>query len=225
MANHVSIRGFVSSEFEMRNTPTGLVIGSFRMGSTERRQDPITKLWEDGQTNWYRVNAFKALALNAASSIHKGDRILVMGRLKIQTFLRKDGTTGTSVDIDADGIGPDLQFGMAHYTRMAGAHRVGQSASRADAGEALHSADSFRSADEGDIPDDSMPGADGPGADEPGADGADEEQNDDVEGDAAAAAEYGENDESGSADDESGLTEGERADRQTGEILQEAAPF
>ena len=215
MANHVSIRGFVSSEFEMRNTPTGLVIGSFRMGSTERRQDPITKLWEDGQTNWYRVNAFKALALNAASSIHKGDRILVMGRLKIQTFLRKDGTTGTSVDIDADGIGPDLQFGMAHYTRMAGAHPVGQSASRADVGEALHSADSFRSADEGDIPDDSMPGADG----------ADEEQDDDVDGDAAAAAEYGENDESGSADDETGLTEGERADRQTGEILQEAAPF
>ncbi|MDO5753773.1 single-stranded DNA-binding protein [Arthrobacter sp.] len=215
MANHVSIRGFVSSEFEMRNTPTGLVIGSFRMGSTERRQDPITKLWEDGQTNWYRVNAFKALALNAASSIHKGDRILVMGRLKIQTFLRKDGTTGTSVDIDADGIGPDLQFGMAHYTRMAGAHPVGQSASRADAGEALQSADSFLSADEGDLPDDSMPGADG----------ADEEQDDDVDGDAAAAAVYGDNDESGSADDESGLTEGERADRQTGEILQEAAPF
>ena len=125
VANYVTIRGFVSSDFVMRNTPTGLVIGNFRMGSNDRRQDPITKEWHDGHTNWYQISAFRSLAQNAVSSIHKGDRILVMGKITIKTYLRKDGTEGTSVEIEADSIGPDLKYGTAHYTRMSSGTEVG----------------------------------------------------------------------------------------------------
>ena len=126
MANTITIRGFATTGIELRTTANGLVVGDFRMGSNERRPDPVTNVWAEGPTNWFRVNVFRALAQNAASSIHKGDRIIVVGKLKISTYLRKDGTTGTNVDIEAETIGPDLQFGTAHYTRVASAHPAGQ---------------------------------------------------------------------------------------------------
>lgn len=215
MANHVSIRGFMSSEFEMRNTPNGLVVGNFRMGSTERRKDPITNMWVDGHTNWYHISAFRSLAQNAVSSIHKGDRILVMGRLTIKSFLRKDGTTGTSVEIEADSIGPDLQFGNAHYTRMAGARPAGQGSAWSGSEDASEGEHPSVGADEREMPDNSA-SADG------GEDGDDDH---DLDGDVAAASDYREPSESGVPDDEDGLEEGESADLRTGEILEAAAPY
>ncbi|MHA7270427.1 single-stranded DNA-binding protein [Arthrobacter sp. HLT1-20] len=133
MANTITIRGFATTGIELRTTPAGLVVGDFRMGSNERRPDPITNVWADGPTNWFRVSVFRALAQNAAASIHKGDRIIVVGKLKIYTFLRKDGTTGTNVEIVAETIGSDLQFGTAHYTRVASAHPAGRDYSGNDA--------------------------------------------------------------------------------------------
>ncbi|MDQ0276418.1 single-strand DNA-binding protein [Arthrobacter silviterrae] len=124
MANTITIRGFVCSTVETRTTQTGLVLGNFRMGSTHRKQDPITNEWVDGDTNWFRINVFRSLAQNSVSSIHKGDRIIVMGKLHVTNFLRKDGTPGLSVEIDAETIGPDLQFGMAYYSRT-GTGRAG----------------------------------------------------------------------------------------------------
>ncbi|GAA5230109.1 single-stranded DNA-binding protein [Arthrobacter cryoconiti] len=123
MANFLTIRGFACSGVELRNTQTGFVVGNFRMGSTHRRQDPVNNAWSDGDTNWFRVNVFRSLAQNSASSIHKGDRIIVVGRLHLVTYLRKDGSPGISVEIDAESIGPDLQFGSALYSRT-GSQRV-----------------------------------------------------------------------------------------------------
>ncbi|MDJ0313902.1 single-stranded DNA-binding protein [Arthrobacter sp. H35-D1] len=218
MANHVSIRGFMSSEFEMRNTPNGLVIGNFRMGSTERRKDPVTNAWVDGHTNWYHISAFRSLAQNAVSSIHKGDRILVIGRLSIKTFLRKDGTTGTNVEIEADSIGPDLQFGTSHYTRMASARPAGQPGDSHETGDASQEGHLSVAANHGEVPEDSLPASSG----QDGEDGDDGGDDDNLDGDAAAVMD---NREHGDHDDGGGLRDGELADLETGEILKEAAPF
>lgn len=122
MANTLTIRGFACTTIELRNTQGGIVVGNFRMGSTHRKQASGSNEWVDGETNWFRVNVFRSLASNAAPSIHKGDRIIVVGKLNIVSFARKDGSFGTSVEIDAESIGPDLQFGTALYTR-AGSQR------------------------------------------------------------------------------------------------------
>jgi single-strand DNA-binding protein len=215
MANHISLRGFVSSEFEMRTTADGIVIGKFRMGSTDRRLDPITNTWTDGRTNWYHITVFRALASNAVASIRKGDRILVVGKLHINSFLRKDGTPGTSVEIDAESIGPDLQFGTAHYTRMVSARPAGQGNSRDDAGHP--SVGELLSArDEGEFPEDQpadsrAPFESGGQQDDGNGTGDDDDQ--------AAALDSDETDEA------DGLEEGEHADMETGEISKEPVPF
>ncbi|WP_132099634.1 single-stranded DNA-binding protein [Curtobacterium sp. PhB146] len=64
-----------------------------------------------------RVTAFRSLASNVFKSLKKGDRIVVSGRVRIRTWER-DGRGGTSVEIDADGIGHDLAWGISNWVRV-----------------------------------------------------------------------------------------------------------
>lgn len=119
MSNYVTLHGFASSDVELDTKESGLVIGKLRMGSTHRVQDPVTNMWVDGSTNWFRVNLFRSLAHNVAASVHKGDHIIVSGKLRIKTWLRLDGSQGMAVEIDAETVGNDLKFGTCTYHRNA----------------------------------------------------------------------------------------------------------
>jgi single-strand DNA-binding protein len=91
---------------------------SFRLASSQRYYDRRSSQWVAGDTNWYTVTAFRALAINAAASIHKGDRVLVTGRLKVRRWEAGE-KNGLSVDVEADSIGHDLLWGTARYERTA----------------------------------------------------------------------------------------------------------
>ena len=97
-------------------TSTGLAIASFRFGSTSRRYDQPTQKWVEGTVNWFTVTGFRQLADNIATSIHKGDRVIVTGTLRIRDW-ESGEKSGTNVDIEADAIGHDLAFGTTSYTR------------------------------------------------------------------------------------------------------------
>lgn len=210
MANRITVQGFVSSAFEMSTTHQGDVMGKFRMGSADSIKDPITNAWADGPTNWYRVTAFRSLAANSVVSLRKGDRIIVVGKLKIRPYLRPDGTKGTSVEIEAESIGPDLKFGSANFTRMVSAHPVSSN----------DEPNGFNQ-----VPSDGS----GSSAYEPGDDpeGETDDMND-VDAGLAAAVNgvdpEAENDGDDSDDDEA-LEPGERVNSDTGEISEAAVPF
>jgi single-strand DNA-binding protein len=72
--------------------------------------------WVTADTNWYTVSAFKKLADNAGSSLAKGDRVLVTGKIKIRDWDNGE-RSGTGVEIDADAIGHDLTFGTTSFER------------------------------------------------------------------------------------------------------------
>lgn len=97
-------------------THEGLPITSFRLASTARRYNRSTEQWESAATNWFTVTAFRQLALNAATSLAKGERVIVSGRLKIRDWNNGD-QSGTTVEIDATAIGHDLTLGTSTYVR------------------------------------------------------------------------------------------------------------
>jgi single-strand DNA-binding protein len=70
----------------------------------------------DGETNWFTVSSFRALATNAAGSVVKGDRVVVSGRLRVRDWKNTD-RSGTNVEIEADALGHDLSWGTSVYTR------------------------------------------------------------------------------------------------------------
>jgi single-strand DNA-binding protein len=116
MTDTISLTGLVATTPKHVVTSTGLTITSFRFASTQRRYDRAEQKWVDGDTNWYTVAAFRQLATNVATSVQKGQRVIVTGRLRVRDWATED-KHGTNVEIDADAVGHDLSWGTTTFTR------------------------------------------------------------------------------------------------------------
>ena len=120
MTDHITLTGVVATTPRSLRTSEGLAITSFRLASAQRRYDRVAGTWSDGETNWYTVTCFRALAENAAASVTKGERVLVTGRLRVRPWESGD-KSGTSVEVDADALGHDLLWGRTRFTRSTAA--------------------------------------------------------------------------------------------------------
>lgn len=117
MSDTLTVTGLIATTPRHIVTAEGLPITSFRLASSQRRYDKATEKWLDASTNWYTVTAFRALAVNSMESLNKGDRIVVVGRLKIRDW-QNDDRTGTNVEIEAETLGHDLFWCTAVGTRV-----------------------------------------------------------------------------------------------------------
>jgi single-strand DNA-binding protein len=118
MSDNITVRGFVATEIKSSTTPGGVGTASFRLGSTDRRYDRATGTGIDGNTNWFTVQGYRQLAGNMGCSIKKGQRVIVVGRLKLRSW-EKEGRIYHESDIDAESVGHDLMWGSANYIRTA----------------------------------------------------------------------------------------------------------
>ena len=116
MTETTTIAGLVATTPRHLITGDGLPITSFRIASSHRKFDRDKMAWTDGETNWYTITSFKQLAINTASSISKGDRIVVTGKLRIRDWDNGE-RAGTSVEVEAETIGHDLNWGTGVFTR------------------------------------------------------------------------------------------------------------
>jgi single-strand DNA-binding protein len=116
MNDSLSTRGFVATTPNHLVTSEGLPITTFRLATTRRKFNRSTKSWENGDTNWFTVTAFRQLAINVAACISKGDPVMVSGRLSVREWENED-RSGIVVEIDADSVGHDLGWGSSAFTR------------------------------------------------------------------------------------------------------------
>jgi len=116
MNDTITIVGNVATDPEHRTLPSGVTVTNFRVASGTRRLDRQSSTWVDGPTNWYRVAAFRALGDNAAVSLHKGERVIVSGRLRLRAW-ENDGKRGMEAEIEAEALGHDLTFGSSRFER------------------------------------------------------------------------------------------------------------
>ncbi|MEO6825853.1 MAG: single-stranded DNA-binding protein [Microbacteriaceae bacterium] len=116
MNDMMTTSGLVATEPRRTVTSEGLAITSFRLAASYRKFNRAKQEWEYGETNWYTVSAFRQLAANLAISLAKGDRVVVTGRLRIRQWQNNE-KKGTQVDIDADAVGHDLNWGTSKFTR------------------------------------------------------------------------------------------------------------
>jgi single-strand DNA-binding protein len=100
---------------ELRFTPNGAAVANFRVAVTPRVKDGDA--WKDGDTSFFRVNAWRQLAEHATDSLSKGDRVIVLGRLKSRSWETPEGERRTVTEIEADEIGPSLRWATAKPQR------------------------------------------------------------------------------------------------------------
>lgn len=118
MNQTVTIQGLVATTPRHIVTQDGLPITSFRIAAGTQKLDAVSGKWIEGETNWYTITAFKALAINSAQSVSKGDRILLTGKLRVRDWDNGD-RAGTSVEIEAESIGHDQSYGTSEFVRTA----------------------------------------------------------------------------------------------------------
>jgi single-strand DNA-binding protein len=112
---HVTLTGNLTDDPELKFTPTGVPVASFRLACTPRVRDG--EGWRDGETSFFRVNVWRELGEHVADSLAKGDRAIVIGRLKARTWETPEGERRTVVEVEADEVAPSLRWATARPER------------------------------------------------------------------------------------------------------------
>lgn len=109
MANEpvITVIGNLGSDPELRFMPNGKAVVNFSLASTPRVKDGNE--YKDGETTWLRCSAFEKLAENIVESLHKGQRVIVQGRMSTRSY-EANGEKKSSLELAIDAIGPELRF-------------------------------------------------------------------------------------------------------------------
>ena len=129
----VTFIGNLTSDPELRFTPSGAAVASFTVASTPRTFDSKTNEWKDGETVFLRCSVWRQYAENVAESLTKGTRVIVVGKLKQRSYEDKEGVKRTSIEVDVEDIGPALRTATAKVTKTSGGGS-NAGAARSDAG-------------------------------------------------------------------------------------------
>ncbi|MFN8081344.1 MAG: single-stranded DNA-binding protein [Kineosporiaceae bacterium] len=116
--NHVSLSGFVATDPQSRTVNGESLLASFRLGSTPRHLDRRTGVWVDGRTTWVTVKCWRQLARNVMTSLAKGSRVVVTGKLVSSQWTTPEGQPRSRVEVDADSIAVDLTFGTVDFHKV-----------------------------------------------------------------------------------------------------------
>ena len=121
MANEtmVTVQGWLGNEPAQRDAG-GVTVTSFRIGCTPRRFNRTRNEWVEGRTQWYTVSAWRTLGEHCQRSLHRGDPVVVHGRLDQRSFVNKQGIEVTSLEIDAITVGHDLSCGVTAFNKTVG---------------------------------------------------------------------------------------------------------
>lgn len=112
----ITVVGRVASAPRRARLDSGSTVVNFRIASTAQRFDRAGQEWVDGETFWSDVECWDDLGGNVIRSLSKGDAVVVVGRLWTRDYESANGRGSTS-QIRATAVGPDLRYGWAEYRR------------------------------------------------------------------------------------------------------------
>jgi single-strand DNA-binding protein len=113
----VHLAGYVATEPRFKKVAGDTSSVRLRVAYTARRRDKETGEWGDGPTSFVAIQCWRTLADNVSMSVHKGEPVLIMGRLQIRRFEDAQGASRTAVEVEASSVGHDLTRGVAQFSR------------------------------------------------------------------------------------------------------------
>ena len=76
----------------------------FRVATNDRVKNDVTGEWEDKNTSWWTVKAWRTLAEQSKSVIKKGMEVIIVGKIYEENWTDKEGVKRSSYEINADSI-------------------------------------------------------------------------------------------------------------------------
>ena len=114
---NITIIGNLVNDPELRYTPTGQAVATFRVASTPRFMDRQTNEWKDGDSLFLSCNVWRQAAENVAESLQRGMRVIVSGRLRQRSYETKEGEKRTVYEVEVDEVGPSLRNASAKVNK------------------------------------------------------------------------------------------------------------
>lgn len=121
-SNLIHVAGNLTEDPELRFTPSGAAVVNGRIAINRKWTDKSGQQQED--TTFLNFNAWRDLAENVAESLNKGDRVVIVGRIKNRSYENKSGVTVWVTEIEADEVSPSLRWATATVQR-AGSSKAG----------------------------------------------------------------------------------------------------
>jgi len=112
-----TVVGNLVADPELRFTPAGQPVATFRIASTPRFRDNASGEWKDGDSLFLTCNVWRQAAENVAESLQRGMRVIVSGRLKQRSYETKEGEKRTVFEVEVDDVGPSLRNASAKVNR------------------------------------------------------------------------------------------------------------
>jgi single-strand DNA-binding protein len=94
--------GNVGRDPELKYTPSGIPVTSFRLATSETWKDRDGNVQE--HTDWHTVVAWRGLAEVINKLVKKGARVYIEGRIQTRSFEDKNGSKRHIVEILADNM-------------------------------------------------------------------------------------------------------------------------
>ena len=99
MVNKVMLIGRLGADPEIRYTPSGAEVATFRMATSESWTNKSGE--KEERTEWHRIVAWRGLAKICGEYLSKGKLVYVEGRLRTRSWEDRDGNKRTTTEIEA----------------------------------------------------------------------------------------------------------------------------
>ncbi|MFC1442878.1 single-stranded DNA-binding protein [Streptacidiphilus sp. N1-10] len=116
-ATTITVIGNLTADVELTFTQAGVARAKFTVASAERVYDRTTQTWKDGAVMYLQCTAWRSQAENAAESLTKGTRAMVVGPLRQRSFETKEGEKRTVFEVEVEEVGPSLRFATAKVVK------------------------------------------------------------------------------------------------------------
>jgi single-strand DNA-binding protein len=115
--NQVTLVGNLTDDPELRYTPAGVPVANFTVAVNRQQRDAATNEWKDVETSFFRCNVWRQQAENAAESLTKGTRAIVVGRLRQRSWETQEGQKRSVIEVEVDNVGPSLEWATTSITK------------------------------------------------------------------------------------------------------------
>lgn len=114
--NEVTLVGNITSDPELKITPSGTAVARFGLAWNRRFQQDGE--WQE-EPHFFDVTCWREMAENVTESFRKGDRVVVFGRLEQSRWEDKQsGEARSKVGVVADEIAASVRWATVEVTKV-----------------------------------------------------------------------------------------------------------
>jgi single-strand DNA-binding protein len=112
--NKVILIGRLGADPEIRYTPSGAEVATFRIATSEAWTNKSGE--KEERTEWHRIVAWRGLAKVCGEFLNKGKLVYIEGRLRTRSWEDRDGNKRTTTEIEATDM--KMLGGVGHYAGL-----------------------------------------------------------------------------------------------------------